>query len=533
MPLPDTIKAQLPTLQHPRRCGLVVGLVIAALLVGELGGWSSAGRLVAVAALPMLFQPSPGSLAGWRPGRDALHAVAAGLVVAALCHWVWAPGLLSEGETTGSDLAEWFWTLHSLSNPGWQHFSVNRYPLAPLLARMLAFAGNPHDAWLAAAVVSAGFTAAGLWLWGRALAGVAAGWTAALMVGALPDLVVMSRNVTGYPEIIAIWTVAAGLAAYALRHPTLPTCLLAGLGSGACFAVDPRGLIPGVLVTLVAITGGLSARGRWRRLLCLGMVLAPLYGSWLVHNQLPLQPRSLEELLVTSVRVSYERTGQQSPWVRHEAGAWIWGRSTLLDLPTTVGNMREARSHLNPAVASSAEQRRAVSRNVQPLAMVLAVASLLALLTLRRHPPPNTFSWRGLHHQLDWRAALALLPLAAHLTWFSNVVRYEYHPRYFALAMPGAALLLGLGIAAMAGRRRPPWLPVAVALALLFVIPSVLNTRAAWRPRGAAERELQQCLAVARGDESLPPSEGGAYKSPVEECVAAQSKPLEPPRWPW
>ncbi len=535
MPTTDQLRTLLPRLRGPRGLALVLVGAVVAVLVGELGGWPSAGRAVAVAMLPLLVQPGDAPSSRWRPGRDALHALAAGLVVAMLCQWVWSPGLLAEGDTTGSDVAEWFWTLHSLSNPGWEHFSANRYPLAPLLVRLLTFTDSPHDAWYAAAIGSMVFTAAGLWLWGRSVAGIAAGWAAALMVGALPDLVVMCRSVTAYPEIIATWTLGAGLAAYALRHPHPLTCLAAGLGCGACFAVDPRGLIPGMVVGTVALVAAVFASGRWwRRLACLALVIAPIYGAWLTHNQLPLQPRPLEGLLATSVQVSYHRMGQEAPYDLGVSDGWIWGQSMVWEVPATVQAMREAQTKLNPAVASSAEQRNAVERNVLTFAAALAALGVMALLTLLRSAPADRSGWRRWLHRLDWRATVALMPLVAHAAWFANTVRYEYYTRYFALAMPGVALLLGLGLVSAAGRRRPLWLTLLPVLLVLWVVPGNLNVRASWRGRGAAQKELQQCLAVVRGEAEPPPFESRGQDNGLYECVIAASKRLDQPvRWPW
>jgi hypothetical protein len=531
----ERIHAMLPKLRPLRVCAVVLGVAVLAAVFGQLGSWPTAGRVVAVAMLPLLVRPAPAGSPRWRPGLDALQALAAGLLVAALCQWVWAPGLLADGQTTGSDVAEWFWTLHSLSNPGWEHFSANRYPMAPLLVRLLTFADNPHGAWYAAAIGSMAVTAAGLWLWGRSVAGPAAGWAAALMVGALPDLVVMCRSVTGYPEIIATWTMAAGLAAYALRHPRAWTCLLAGLGCGACFAVDPRGLIPGSLITTVALLAPLLARGRWwRRGVLLLLVLAPLYGSWLTHNRLPLQPRPLEGLLATSVQVSYHRMGQEAPWDLGVSEGWIWGRSMAWEVPATVQAMRQARTRLNPAVATSAEQQSAVRRNVLPIAAVLAALALLAGLAIVRPRPEGAEGWRAWLGRVDGRAVLALLPLAAHIAWFANTVQFEYYTRYFALAMPGAALLTGVGLTALAGRRRPAWVAVLPVLLVLWVVPSNLNVQASWRGRGAAQKELQQCLAAVRGEIERPGFEQRGQDNGLFECVAAQSEPMDRPvRWPW
>jgi len=534
--MPPSIRAAIPRLRPLRSAGVVLGAALLALLVGELGGWPSTGRVLALAMLPLLAVARPPTdEPRWRPGLDALQALGAGLLMAGLCHGAWAGGLLADGPTTGSDLAEWFNTLHTLSNPGWEHFSANRYPLAPLLVRLLTFTDNAHDAWYIAAVGSMAATAAGLWLWGRAIAGPAAGWAAALMVGALPDLIVMSRSVTAYPEIIATWTLASGLAAYALRHPHGLTLLLTGLGCSACFAIDPRGLIPGVLITGVGVVAALAARGRWwRRGMYLALVLAPLFGSWLGYRTLPLEPRPLEGLLSTSVRVSYHRMGQEPPFDLDVHDGWIWGRSMPWEIPSTVRAMRDAKALINPAISASAEQQSAVRRNVLPFAAALSCLGLLAMSACWRPTPTGGTGVGSWLRRVDPRALVALLPLVASAAWFSSAVQTEYYTRYFALAMPGVALLMGLGLTALAGRRRPLWLTLLPVLLVLWVVPSTLNVRASWRGRGAAQKELQQCLAAVRGETDKPSYHQRAQDNGLYDCVVAQSKPLNRPvRWPW
>ncbi len=535
MTLPDAIRTHRPELRSWRVVLAAVAASIAAAVGGQLIGQPSAGRVLAVALIPLVLQSKPRRALPWRPGFDALQALAAGLILATACQLVLAPVLLEGGATTGSDVAEWFWTLHSVRNPGWQHFSANRYPLPSLLAHVFAFTGNSHDSWYAAAVTSMVVTGAGVWLWGTAVAGRGAGWAAALMIAAFPDLVVMARTITGYPEMIAVWTLATGLAAYALRHPHPATCLLAGLGCGASFAVDARGLIPGAPVTALTVVAALAATGRWyRRWVCLGLVVLPLYGSWLVHNQLPVNPRPLEGLVATSVHVSYQRTGDEAPWDLGVSEGWVWGRSMFWEIPETVRSLREAQGRLNPAVASSDEQKGAVERNVLPIAGPLLCLGLLALASCARPPRPGAHGWSARLPRPDWRSLLALLPIAAHVAWFRNTVQYEYYGRYLALAIPGLALLAGLGLTVFLGRRRPAWQAVVSVLLVLLLIPGTLNLRAPWRHRGAAQKELQQCLAAARGEVEPPTWQSDASENALFECYKAQSTPLSwGPRWPW
>ncbi|MDP7113182.1 MAG: hypothetical protein QGH45_14510, partial [Myxococcota bacterium] len=223
----------------------IIGLVV-------LGG--AVGRILALGLLPLLWTAVEDQPARrWRPRRDLATALAAGAALALLSYFLWSPHLIEGFPTTGSDVGEHMWLLHHMSNPGWPDWNANRYPLPVLLARLVAFSGDPYTTWLAAAVVSMGFVGTGLYLWGRAVGGVGAGLVVVLLVGAVPDLAMMSRMVSSYPAILALWTLGAGVAAYALRFPHWGTALAAGVGCGAVLASDARGVVPGALILVVCL----------------------------------------------------------------------------------------------------------------------------------------------------------------------------------------------------------------------------------------------------------------------------------------
>jgi hypothetical protein len=533
MNLGPALRAHLPRLRSRRGIVVVTGALLAAVAAGAVLGQAGTGLLVAAALLPLAVAPAGDAVSARRPGLDAVSALAAGLLLTVLCQWAWSPWLITGGATTGSDLGEHLWMLHSLQNPGWEHFSLNRYPLPAVFAALVAWGGTPHAAWYSAAVLSMVGTGAGLWLWGRAVGNPAAGWAAILMVGALPDLVVMTRTVSVYPELVAIWTLAAGLAATALRWPSPISLLLAGGGCAAAFAADARGLAPGLLAGTVAMVAALTQPGGWRRRgLGLALLSAPVAASWLIYRFLPLHPWPLERLLATSVQVSFTRLGESSSWGQDIHTGWVWGRSLPWDLPHTLLTLRLAQAALNPAAALGAEQQADFAQSVRPLLGPAAALGALALAWCLA-PRASTAPARVHLPRLRWRASLALLPLAAHLTMGLTSARYEYNSRYFGLAMPGLALLLGLGMA-VGARRRPPWLALLPAIAALYLLPSDLHLGRPWRQRGASPPELQRCLAAS--DPALPAPERGAagVSDALFECIQAQRLPL---RWgirsPW
>jgi len=511
---------------------LVLGLAL--VLVFLLGG--AVGRVLAIGLLPQLFQPRDASGATPNGLRDALQALAAGLVVAALCQWAWAPALITEGHTTGSDVAEHFWLLHSLRNPGWQHWSMNRYPLPALFAHVFAFTGNPHASWYCAAAASMVGMGAGLWLWGRAVAGPVLGWCAALLVGAFPDLVLLTRTVTAYPEIIALGCLASGLTAYALRSPGPTSCLWAGLGCAAVFASDSRGLVQGSVLLPLALLAALSTTGGLRRrAACLLLLLLPIYGSWMAYNRLPLTLHSLEQTLEGPIERSYTRLGQTPPTDILAPTGWTWGASTPQEAPASFQALLGVQARMNPAIYDSNLQRQLAAEHLQPLLWPLVVLSLCGLLFITGPPP------RGLRDHgaawwawLDWRGRLALLALLPYLAWSQSAYELEYTSRFFAQAAPGLALLAAMGLAALAGAHRRSWLCLVPVLLLVMAVPNRLNAWAGWHTPRAAQKELQLCLvAIQNGASAQSPGEP-VPPLDIYECIKAQSRPLGwGPRWPW
>jgi len=492
-----------------------------------LGG--GLGRVLAVALLPRLLVRKPAATAGAQGWRDAAQALAAGLSVALACHLLWAPALLTEGQSTGSDVAEHFWLLHSMRNPGWHFWSLNRYPLPALVANLFAFTGNPHDAWLGGAFLSMMGIGAGLWLWGRAIAGAMTGWITIILVGSFPDLVLLVRTVSSYPEIIACGCLASGLCAYALRHPGTGSALLAGLGVAAVFASDSRGLVQGLVLLPLALVAAISVPRHWlRRGLLVLVVAAPVYGSWLVHNRLPVTLHPLENTLEGPIERSYTRLGSQPPVAIGAPGGWSWGDNNLRQIPASLVTLARLGERLNPEISGSALQRGLVERHIAPLASSVTALALAGLLLLGGHPPWRR--WRepkAWFEWLDWRGRAALLLAIPYLAWTLQMVRYEYASRFFAQATPGLALLAALGLTGLAGRDRPRWGSLVGALLLLFVVPNPLHWNASWHSQRAGQRELGICLERSA---SLDPSQAltqGDMPLDVFECVKAQSKPLQ------
>jgi hypothetical protein len=466
--------------------GIEVGLGVA---IGAVG--------LALASRRLRRRPEPPP----RFARDLAFAAIAGVIFAILASLVWVPASLAGSTTTGSDIGEHFRLLHALEAPGWPGWSANRYPLPALIAHTVCGATDAHLCWYRAAVASTGAAGAGIFLWGTALGGPPVGVAALILAGGLQDLVLMSHTVTGYPEILAIWCLAAGFSAYAVRDPSPWTCGAAGLGIAGVFASDGRGLMLG-LATL-GVTAVAIARVRpWPRIgLAMVLAVAPIGASWWGYSRLHATMSSLEQLVETSVEVSYTRANlDPPPRVQNFRTPWIWGRSTPADLPQIVANLRSARSRVRPGTERHPEQAFAISR-MKPLWYAVAVLGVGIVLMLR-----------------DWRVWFGLAPGIALLSVYQATMSIEYHTRYAALGCPVLLVVAALGLRGWVGEKAPPWV-LPVLAALLAIAPGPFSWRDRQPPQ-TAPPELRSCLAVMAG--RTPEVSNVA----VDECVAALQVPL-------
>jgi hypothetical protein len=475
---------------------MLPGSGLSGVLPGAIPGLLAIGVALLARRRPGDPEPPP------RLGVDLALAAGAGTIFAALAHFVFAPASLAGSVVTGSDVGEHLFLLHALESRNWVGWSANRYPLPALLAHAVCTAHDPVGCWYQAGIVSMAFAGAGIFLWGRALAGPAAGIAALVFAGAVQDLVVMAHTVSGYPEILALWSLAAGLSAYTVRAPSPTACALAGLAVAGTLMSDARGLLPG-LATLATTGVAVLRCGSWRRVLAAAVGVAlPIAASWYVYNRIPARLNSLETLVETSVKVSYTRAGLPEPPSQGPPGnGYVWGASTIADLPTIVSHLRSARARVRPGTESQNEQAFAIAR-MCPLWVVVGLLGLGGALLLR-----------------DWRVWVGLAPGVALLSVYQATMSIEYHARYAALGTPLLVVLAAAGLRGWAGPRVPGWVVVALAAAIAAA-PGPLSW---WdRPeKNTAPPELRACLARVRGD-------AAEVDNPeVHRCAVAEGSPLD------
>lgn len=469
-----------------------------------------------VLLLPLLWRWVPGRQpegAGWAWRVDGpLLALAAALGGGLQVGWL-VDFHLAQGVVASSDFEDWCAAVATLAagQPG--AFPAHRPMLVARGLVGLARSVGTADALLLGAQLSAFVGCAGLFLWGRALHGRLAGLSAALFAGALGPLVSLGRTLSFYPELTAVFTLGAGLAAGAARSGSVGAMGLAGLGIGLCLLVDLRGLVWALPLLGVAGLGLLRPPRRVGttalRVLALGL---PLVGAW-AAAPLAYHPDtgSLEEQADLRMRM-WEwglRDPQYAPPWSHST-RYVWGTTPLRDIPATLLHFR-AQQQLAPdpsRLESFAGANR--RRHVEPWAGLVAASTAVALFGLALRP---TRLVAGLGTALPFVAALQ-----GAITFQVSAVRF------LGQAAPVVALGLGLCWATLAQgapardtaaqnhaiphtARAWAWWAGAAALCLALVVgvlPSMLSPAASWR--GAPEalpdgyRSVRCVLGTAAGD---------------------------------
>ena len=360
-----------------------------------------------------------------------------------------------------------------------------RSRLAGLLPGLLTPVLGALDALVVGALLGCAMLVGGLLLWGSSLAGAHAGVSAALLVSALAPLAVLSRHLSFYPVIAGGLTLSAGLVAWGLQRDT--AWGLAAVCTGVALAPlwDLRGIVWCLALTGLAVLLGLLSEGRRWRLAALAGALALSWGAGrLVY---PSDAVSLEEQAWQAVHLqalaSQQSRGQHG--IPEQPTSTVWGWGSPLSIPAglvTVATIADEAPLRSAEFALDDRQLRAWS-------VPLCLAGLLAVIGLRRDPR---------------RLAILVATSAPFLLAWIDAARFgRAELRQLALATPGVALLLAVGLGMIGQRLDGPkrWLPVAlVAVMLLPGLP--LSPGAGWRtPTPSRQFLLGPLLVMARRGE--------------------------------
>jgi hypothetical protein len=397
---------------------VVLGLILLALLPGRRG---------------------PSGVWDWR--IDPALAVVVAVVVASLQASWFVHFPLAGDVVTTSDFQEYCASIDLASQRNWGPMSRNRSRLPGLLLAQLRGPGV-IESLATGAVLSAGVTAGGVYLWGRGLHGRLAGVLAALAILTLHPLVTQVRTLSYYPMITATLCVCCGLAAVAvrLRHPV--AMLFAGAGMGLALSMDLRGLIWVLPCLSVCVAASMGSKWVHAPLRWLGLAV-PIWVSW-ATGRYAYKPETTPLEIQANLRARLHELGFQvgDPFdIRPPE--FVWGRSPMGDLPDTL-QWLAAEGEQMPAMVDMKELVRTSLPEVEPWMGLAAVCLILAVWGLRKRP---------------WLAGMLLgsvLPFA--LTLRNSVLVLKGLARFVAQGMPALALVMGLAAAVLVqGHVRTAW----------------------------------------------------------------------------
>lgn len=454
----------------------------------------------------------------WRTGVDLCVVLLSGVVSGLIC-WIWLSAFYLDNMSLvgSSDFREYCSSTTALAEEQWAAFSRNRSMLAAWPSALLARRWGTLDGLLGSAVLSTCLLSSATALWARAVHSRGAAILAALAVGSVAPLCILSRTLTYYPPIIAVLTLCAATGVVAMRWRTAAACLAAGVGAGLALLVDARGLVWALPTLGLGLLAVIRGPGRWRPRgipLRLAMLALPVWWSFSLGPQVyPEDASSLEGQLKTVEDLRKQGvTIENHRRPRIVGSGYVWGRSPLQQIPATLRHAA-ADGQLVPETQRDAPQVVGPRKlRVDPWIPVAVGAFLLSLPGLIRRP------------MVLLGAIGSALPFVLSLE--STVVVKQSHSRFLANALPFLPMVLGVGAASVAGlgnrRRRTLAAALLGLLLVLGVVPSWLSPDAGWRsPASTTDRELRRAQEVAQG---LREARDGSDRSCVRGLTGEESR---------
>ena len=320
-------------------------------------------------------------------------------------------------------------------------WSLKRSRLTGVVATALAEGRGIMAGLRSSSIMATVLIGSGLYLWGRAASGRTAGVIAVAAALAFSPLVLLPRILTFYPMVSAFFVLgAAGVTAGIVRRS--PRALgLAGAGIGLALLADVRGLVWAVPWMAGALFAVYRSTDRRRAALWL---MAPLVLSFgIARWSYPAGAVSFEKQL--DVRPLYLIYGSDDPAHQppHDTGGdFVWGRSGPWRLPQT-GWFIIRQLQVDPPPNFPPDVSQFVADDhLSPMVPVWIGAGLLALGICLRRP----------------RTAVAVAATAAPfaIAFHGQMDMAEIRVRFLCQAMPGLAMLVGVGLGELVDRLPGP-----------------------------------------------------------------------------
>ncbi len=451
----------------------------------EVSLLSALAATLATAAIRALPR---GAAGGWAWGPELGRALLCAAGSLPLHAWM-ARYHLAGAPVTASDFGEYCGGVVSLLTGEAQAWATNRSALAALPSAVgAAVFGGPLDGLQVGAAAGAAALGAGLYLWGAALHGPAAGLSAAIFAGSVAPLTGLFHTLSYYPAIVGGLSLGTGLALAGARAGGGAGMAAGGVALGLCLLIDVRGLLWALpLAVPLGLRALAAGRGAPSALLALALPVAASFAG----GQVAFHPDTPRLEVQADARRFVQAAGfaPDGPQPRLTGREFLWGHSDPRDIPQSLLDLQRMNGELPAAWRAQPSLLHHRQERVDPWAGPAAAAGVAAALALAPQP-----------------AALGalLLSLAPHAASLKGAVEVQQsEARFLAGAAPGLAALLGVGFAGLAGARRGARAAATGALALLLTLgalPSPLSPVAGWRqPLRSQAIGVAQHLAAAEG----------------------------------
>lgn len=470
-----------------------------------------------------LLRALPGRSSGvehWSWRWDPLLALALGLGGMALSGFFLSPHYLMFGTLTASDFGQYCTSLSAWREGDLSFWAIQRSVAAGALAGMFSSSLGIIDALVLAAHLSVALLFSALYLWGRALGDRLSGVFSAILGLSVPFVVILSRTVTFYPEVLAVSVLSSAGAALCWRYRSFPAFFMGGLGIALVLLVDVRGLL--WALPALGICGLASLGTPWRFLpLRLGFLALPIWVSyWLGRFAFRPTTPSLERQVAWYLADTLRFAGVASndPILQgkaYPATDFLWGYTSPLRIVDTLNTLISLQKKL-PPMGQSVDGQVVWATQVLPWVGIGIPCLILCLWSLHKHP----------------RLLIGLLSFFPYVFSLQGAIQGMTQIRYLSNSFVALPIILGLGLATL-GRgaiilpahapTSQSWQRVGLGsgfllLLVLGILPNWLSPFASWREPLRAEEEPAHTLHVLQGGDDR-------HTDPL--CVYALRKDFE------
>lgn len=413
---------------------------------------------------------------------------------------------MREFPITASDFSDYCTAVSNVRNEKFNGFPAPRSVFAAMFPGILSRYVGVLTALEISACLSMVVICAAIFLQARALHSRTAGIAAVLLAAAIPPLVLVSRTVTFYPEIVASSSLAVATAACTTRFRGLAWWGVAGVASAAALDMDVRGLVwAAPALAICMFTACFQAGSIWVRPLRIVLLFAPVAVAYRLAPLAWYRADSLQMQTFHYVQDGARLVGEPAVAIREPNAdeVYTFGMDPVSQLPAAIRYLRYAQSSVPDAVKrrnSYAEFPRQVAMWKTPA----MVAAFLAALSLWRRPMLLIVGAATLGPALlALRSALTILPQPRQLS-AGSVALAVIGGIAFAACLRGAVQpAASEGAPAAAWPRFDGFRPSiarAVAGCLLLAaathgfVPSWLSASVAWRKCSMDEQEPRTSL---------------------------------------